>query len=118
MERPALQRLIAEIRANRVDVVVTYKVDRLTRALADFARLIEIFDRHEVSFVSVSQQFNTTTSMGRLTLDLDRGHPVFFRGIGDRAQLARRIRHVFVRQGQPSDLDIKDSRTARADMIE
>ena len=70
IERPALQRLLAEIRANRVDVVVTYKVDRLTRALADFARLIEIFDRHEVSFVSVTQQFNTTTSMGRLTLNV------------------------------------------------
>src|SRR5438876_42220 len=70
IERPALQRLLAEIRANRVDVVVTYKVDRLTRALADFARLIEIFDKHAVSFVSVTQQFNTTTSMGRLTLNV------------------------------------------------
>jgi site-specific DNA recombinase len=64
MERPALQRLLADIRAGRIEVVVTYKVDRLTRALADFARLIEIFDKHEVSFVSVTQQFNTTTSMG------------------------------------------------------
>src|SRR5204862_1649336 len=70
MERPGLQRLLADIRAGRVDVVVTYKVDRLTRALADFARLIEIFDKHEVSFVSVTQQFNTTSSMGRLTLNV------------------------------------------------
>jgi site-specific DNA recombinase len=70
MERPALQRLLADIRAGRIEVVVTYKVDRLTRALADFARLIEIFDKHEVSFVSVTQQFNTTTSMGRLTLNV------------------------------------------------
>jgi site-specific DNA recombinase len=70
MERPALQRLLADIRANRVDVVVTYKVDRLTRSLADFARLIEIFDKHAVSFISVTQQFNTTTSMGRLTLNV------------------------------------------------
>src|SRR5438309_6020677 len=70
MERPGLQRLLADICANHVDVVVTYKVDRLTRALADFARLIEIFDRHEVSFVSVTQQFNTTSSMGRLTLNV------------------------------------------------
>jgi site-specific DNA recombinase len=70
MERPALQRVLAEIRANRVDVVVTYKVDRLTRSLADFSRLIEIFDKHAVSFVSVTQQFNTTTSMGRLTLNV------------------------------------------------
>ena len=70
MERPALQRLLADIRDGRVDVIVTYKVDRLTRSLADFARLIETFDRHEVSFVSVTQQFNTTTSMGRLTLNI------------------------------------------------
>src|ERR1700676_2844251 len=70
MERPALKRLIADIEAGQIDVVVVYKVDRLTRALADFARLIEIFDRHEVSFVSVTQRFNTTTSMGRLTLNV------------------------------------------------
>jgi len=70
MQRPGLQRLLADIRLGRVDVMVTYKVDRLTRALADFARLIEIFDRHEVSFVSVTQQFNTTSSMGRLTLNV------------------------------------------------
>src|ERR1700736_6783452 len=70
MQRPGLQHLLADIRLGNVDVVVTYKVDRLTRALADFARLIEIFDRHAVSFVSVTQQFNTTTSMGRLTLNV------------------------------------------------
>ena len=70
MNRPGLQRLLDDIRAYHVDVVVTYKVDRLTRALLDFARLIEIFDAHEVSFVSVTQQFNTTTSMGRLTLNV------------------------------------------------
>ena len=68
LARPALQRLLADIEAGRVDIIVVYKVDRLTRALADFARLVEIFDRHAVSFVSVTQQFNTTTSMGRLTL--------------------------------------------------
>jgi site-specific DNA recombinase len=70
MERPALQRLLADIRSGRIDVVVTYKVDRLTRSLADFARLIETFDKHVVSFISVTQQFNTTTSMGRLTLNV------------------------------------------------
>src|ERR1700731_297465 len=70
IERPGLQHLLADIRLGNVDVVVTYKVDRLTRALADFARLIEIFDKHAVSFVSVTQQFNTTTSMGRLTLNV------------------------------------------------
>ena len=64
----ALQRLLADIEARWVDIIVVYKVDRLTRALADFARLVEIFDRHDVSFISVTQQFNTTTSMGRLTL--------------------------------------------------
>ena len=70
MERPALQRLLADIAAGRVDVVVVYKVDRLTRSLADFARLVEIFDAQGVSFVSVTQQFNTTSSMGRLTLNV------------------------------------------------
>src|SRR5947207_6826072 len=70
LERPGLQRLLADVHAGRIDVIVTYKVDRLTRSLADFARLIEIFDAHHVSFVSVTQQFNTTTSMGRLTLNV------------------------------------------------
>jgi site-specific DNA recombinase len=70
MERPALKRLIADIEAGQIDVVVVYKVDRLTRALADFAKLVEVFDRRGVSFVSITQQFNTTTSMGRLTLNV------------------------------------------------
>jgi hypothetical protein len=70
VERPALQNLIADIRAGRIDIVVVYKVDRLTRSLADFARLVELFDAEAVSFVSVTQQFNTTSSMGRLTLNM------------------------------------------------
>src|SRR5947207_6375258 len=70
LERPAAQRLLADIRAGRVDIVVVYKVDRLTRSLADFARLVELFDAEDVSFVSVTQQFNTTSSMGRLTLNV------------------------------------------------
>jgi len=70
LERPALQHLLADIRAGRIDTVVVYKVDRLTRSLADFARLVEIFDAQDVSFVSVTQQFNTTGSMGRLTLNV------------------------------------------------
>jgi DNA invertase Pin-like site-specific DNA recombinase len=70
LERPALQRLIADIRAGRIDIVIVYKVDRLTRSLADFARLVELFDAEAVSFVSVTQQFNTTSSMGRLTLNV------------------------------------------------
>jgi DNA invertase Pin-like site-specific DNA recombinase len=69
-ERPALQRLLADVRGRKVDVIVVYKVDRLTRSLADFAKLVELFDGHGVSFVSVTQQFNTTTSMGRLTLNV------------------------------------------------
>ena len=69
-DRPALQRLLTDVRAEKVDVIVVYKVDRLTRSLADFAKLVELFDGHGVSFVSVTQQFNTTTSMGRLTLNV------------------------------------------------
>src|SRR5262245_58716321 len=69
-ERPALQRLLADVRGRKVDVIVGYKVDRLTRSLADVAKLVELFDAHGVSFVSVTQQFNTTTSMGRLTLNV------------------------------------------------
>jgi site-specific DNA recombinase len=69
-ERPALQRLLDDLRAGKIDVIVVYKVDRLTRSLADFAKLVELFDGHNVSFVSVTQQFNTTTSMGRLTLNV------------------------------------------------
>jgi DNA invertase Pin-like site-specific DNA recombinase len=70
LERPALQRLFADIAQHRVDTVVVYKVDRLTRSLMDFAKMVELFDRHGVSFVAVTQQFNTTTSMGRLTLNI------------------------------------------------
>jgi site-specific DNA recombinase len=69
-DRPDLQRLLDDIRARKIDVIVVYKVDRLTRSLADFAKLVELFDTHGVSFVSVTQQFNTTTSMGRLTLNV------------------------------------------------
>src|SRR5205809_6496179 len=70
LARPALQALLADVGAGKVDIAVVYKVDRLTRSLADFAKLIELFDAHHVSFVAVTQQFNTTTSMGRLTLNI------------------------------------------------
>jgi len=70
MERPALKKLMADIAAKRIDTVVVYKVDRLTRSLMDFARIVEQFDKQGISFVSVTQQFNTTTSMGRLTLNV------------------------------------------------
>jgi DNA invertase Pin-like site-specific DNA recombinase len=70
MERPALRALLTDIEKGRIDLVVVYKVDRLTRSLADFARIVDVFDAWDVSFVSVTQQFNTATSMGRLTLNM------------------------------------------------
>lgn len=70
LDRPALQMLLSDIDAGSIDVVVVYKVDRLTRSLADFAKLVEVFDQHQVSFVSITQSFNTTSSMGRLTLNV------------------------------------------------
>src|SRR5436309_14866278 len=70
MDRPALQQLLAHIQAGRIDVVVCYKVDRLTRSLADFAKIVEVFDAKGVSFVSVTEEFSTTTSMGRRTLNV------------------------------------------------
>ena len=70
MDRPALQKLLADVEAGKIDVIVVCKVDCLTRSLADFAKLVKLFDAHNVSFVSVTQSFNTTTSMGRLTLNV------------------------------------------------
>ncbi len=70
LERPGLQRLIADIEDGLVDVVVVYKIDRLSRSLADFAKLVEVFDRNDVTFVSLTQSLNTTTSMDRLTLNI------------------------------------------------
>jgi DNA invertase Pin-like site-specific DNA recombinase len=70
MERPALQRLLSDIKAGKVQIIVVYKVDRLTRSLADFAKIVDVLDAYSASFVSVTQQFNTTTSMGRLTLNM------------------------------------------------
>ncbi|PZR80255.1 MAG: recombinase family protein [Stutzerimonas stutzeri] len=87
MERPALTRLLADVRSGRIDVVIVYKVDRLTRSLKDFAQIIDIFDGARVSFVSVTQQFNTTTSMGRLTLNVLLSFAQF-----EREVIAERIR--------------------------
>src|SRR4029450_9838534 len=70
LEPPAVQQLLADVRGDQIDIVLVYKVDRLTRSLADFAKLIELFDAHGVSFVSVTQSFNTSSSMGRLTLNV------------------------------------------------
>jgi hypothetical protein len=70
MERPAFQRLLSDVGARKIDAVVVYKVGRLTRSLSDFAKIVDVFDKHAVSFVSVTQQFKTTTSMGRLGYDI------------------------------------------------
>jgi DNA invertase Pin-like site-specific DNA recombinase len=90
LERPALKRLLADIEAQRVDVVVVYKIDRLSRALMDFAKLVEVFDRNNVTFVSVTQSFNTTTSMGRLTLNILLSFAQF-----EREVIGERIRDKF-----------------------
>ena len=70
MDRPALSRLLADVQARSVDCVVVYKVDRLSRSMRDFAKIMDVLDKHGVTFVSVTQQFNTTTSLGRLTLNI------------------------------------------------
>ncbi|MBF0155528.1 MAG: recombinase family protein, partial [Magnetococcales bacterium] len=90
LDRPALKRLLADIEAGRVNVVVVYKIDRLTRSLLDFAKLVEAFDRRQVTFASVTQSFNTTTSMGRLTLNVLLSFAQFEREIS-----AERIRDKF-----------------------
>jgi site-specific DNA recombinase len=90
LDRPALQRLLADIEARRVDTVVVYKIDRLSRSLMDFAKLVEVFDRNTVTFVSVTQSFNTTTSMGRLTLNILLSFAQF-----EREVIGERIRDKF-----------------------
>ena len=70
LNRPSLQRLLDDVRDGKIDIILVYQVDRLTRSLADFAKLVELFDQHGVSFVSITQSFNTTSSMGRLTLNV------------------------------------------------
>jgi DNA invertase Pin-like site-specific DNA recombinase len=82
LERPALKRLLADIQAGKVDCVVVYKIDRLTRALMDFSKLVDLFDKHGVTFVSVTQSFNTTSSMGRLTLNILLSFAQFERELG------------------------------------
>ena len=112
MERPALKRLLADIEAGRIDVVVVYKVDRLTRALSDFAKLVEILDRCNVSFVSITQQFNTTTSMGRLTLNILLSFAQFERElIGERVRdkvAASKKRGMWMGGTVPLGYDVKD----------
>ncbi len=105
-DRPDLQRLLDDIRARKIDVIVVYKVDRLTRSLADFAKLVELFDAQGVSFVSVTQQFNTTTSMGRLTLD---GHSL---SIPWQKLPSRKSRQILVPHGIPKN-EIRPTRIER-----
>jgi DNA invertase Pin-like site-specific DNA recombinase len=112
LERPALQRLLADIEAGRIDVVVVYKIDRLSRALMDFAKLVEVFDRNKVTFVSVTQSFNTTTSMGRLTLNILLSFAQFEREvIGERIRdkfRASRSRGMWMGRHPPLGYDVKD----------
>jgi DNA invertase Pin-like site-specific DNA recombinase len=112
LERPALRRLLADIEAGLVDVIVVYKIDRLSRSLMDFAKLVEVFDRKGVTFVSVTQSFNTTTSMGRLTLNILLSFAQFEREvIGERIRdkfAASRKKGMWMGGWAPLGYDIKD----------
>ncbi|MDG4591490.1 MAG: recombinase family protein [Defluviicoccus sp.] len=112
LERPALKRLLVDIEDGRVDVVVVYKIDRLSRSLMDFAKLVEVFDRQGVTFVSVTQSFNTTTSMGRLTLNILLSFAQFEREvIGERIRdkfAASRARGMWMGGHPPLGYDVKD----------
>ncbi|WP_036282598.1 recombinase family protein [Methylocystis sp. ATCC 49242] len=112
LDRPALRQLIADIEAGLIDVIVVYKIDRLSRSLIDFAKLVEIFDRHNVTFVSVTQSFNTTTSMGRLTLNILLSFAQFEREvIGERIRdkfAASRKRGMWMGGFVPMGYDAKD----------
>src|SRR5262245_42684227 len=112
MERPALQRLLSDIKAGKVQIVVVYKVDRLTRSLADFAKIVDVLDAHDASFVSVTQQFNTTTSMGRLTLNMLLSFAQFEREIaGERIRdkiAASKAKGMWMGGNVPLGYDVKD----------
>jgi DNA invertase Pin-like site-specific DNA recombinase len=112
LERPALQRLLRDIEADRVDVVVVYKIDRLSRSLMHFAKLVETFDAHSVTFVSVTQSFNTTTSMGRLTLNILLSFAQFEREvIGERVRdkiAASKARGMWMGGSVPLGYDVRD----------
>lgn len=112
MERPALQRLLDDIKIGKVQIVVVYKVDRLTRSLADFAKIVDVFDAHGASFVSVTQQFNTTTSMGRLTLNMLLSFAQFEREIaGERIRdkiAASKAKGMWMGGSVPLGYDVKD----------
>ncbi len=112
LERPALQRLLADIEAGRLDVIVVYKIDRLSRSLTDFVKLVEVFDANRVTFVSVTQSFNTTTSMGRLTLNILLSFAQFEREvIGERIRdkfAASRARGMWMGGSVPLGYDVRE----------
>ena len=112
LERPALKQLLADIEAGLIDVIVVYKIDRLSRSLMDFAKLVEVFDRNNVTFVSVTQSFNTTTSMGRLTLNILLSFAQFEREvIGERIRdkfAASRKRGMWMGGFVPMGYDVRD----------
>ena len=112
MERPALKRLLEDIKASKVQTVVVYKVDRLTRSLSDFAKIVDVLDAHNASFVSVTQQFNTTTSMGRLTLNMLLSFAQFEREIaGERIRdkiAASKRKGMWMGGYVPLGYDVKD----------
>ena len=114
MERPALQRLLLDVTAGKIDVVVVYKVDRLTRSLSDFAKIVETFDQRKAFFVSVTQQFNTTSSMGRLTLNILLSFAQFEREVtGERIRdkIAASKKKGMWMGGQPSlGYDVQDKK--------
>ena len=112
LDRPALQRLLADIKSGKVQIVVVYKVDRLTRSLADFAKIVDVLDAHDASFVSVTQSFNTTTSMGRLTLNMLLSFAQFEREIaGERIRdkiAASKAKGMWMGGAIPLGYDVKD----------
>jgi site-specific DNA recombinase len=119
LERPALKRLLRDVETGLIDVVVVYKVDRLSRSLADFARIVEIFERHNVSFVSVTQAFNTTSSMGRLTLNILLSFAQFEREvIGERIRdkfAASRKKGMWMGGWPPLGYEVEDRRLVVVD---
>jgi DNA invertase Pin-like site-specific DNA recombinase len=112
LERPALQRLLSDIERGLVDVVVVYKIDRLSRSLMDFAKLVEVFEANQVTFVSVTQHFSTTTSMGRLTLNMLLSFAQFEREvIGERIRdkfAQSRARGMWMGGWAPLGYDVRD----------
>jgi site-specific DNA recombinase len=112
MDRPALQLLLDDVRSKKIDIIVVYKIDRLTRSLLDFAKIVETLDSHRVSFVSVTQQFNTTTSMGRLMLNVLLSFAQFEREVtGERIRdkiAASKKKGMWMGGNPPLGYDVKD----------